>query len=126
MKQIVRTGNHNSLNVTPNNLPASLKLTFLDIKIVIIIVNKIAVPVCPIIFKVNTNGLCVTSLTVPGKLNLNTNDDKAPFGKNKFLKNGALQIITMTVNTMNGLHACNTAFAECAFAGSISSSLLTR
>ncbi|MDN8966520.1 L-lactate permease, partial [Staphylococcus aureus] len=27
--------------------------------------------VCPIIFKVNTNGLCVTSLIVPGKLNLN-------------------------------------------------------
>lgn len=71
-----------------NNLFVFLKLIFLDIKIVIIIVNKIVVFVCLIIFKVNINGLCVILLIVLGKLNLNINDDKVLFGKNKFLKNG--------------------------------------
>lgn len=71
-----------------NNLLVFLKLIFLDIKIVIIIVNKIVVFVCLIIFKVNINGLCVILLIVLGKLNLNINDDKVLFGKNKFLKNG--------------------------------------
>jgi hypothetical protein len=32
------------------------------------------------------------------RLKLSTNEDNLPFGKNKFLKNGALQIITTTVN----------------------------
>ena len=105
MKQIVKTGNHSSLKVTPNKRPASPKLTFLAINTVIIIVIKIAVPVWPMKLKLNIIGLWATSLKVPGKLKLSTNEDNLPFGKNKFLKNGALQIITTTVNITNGLHA---------------------
>lgn len=78
MKQIVKTGNHNSLNVTPNKRPASPKFTFLDINIVMIIVSKMAVPVCPIILSDNTIGLCAISLKVPGKLKLNTKLDNFP------------------------------------------------
>lgn len=72
-----------------------------------IIVSKMAVPVCPIILSDNTIGLCAISLKVPGKLKLNTKLDNFPFGKNNPLNDGELQIITMTVNMMNGLHAYN-------------------
>ena len=50
---------------------------------------------------------------MPGKLKLNTNADKGPFGANKFLKNVALQIITITVKIMNGLHAYKISLPLC-------------
>ena len=81
-------------------------------------VIKIAVPVCPIRFNDNVIGLCATSLNVPGKLKFNTKLDNLPLGKNKFLNDGALQIITMIVKMTNGLHAYNIDLALWCFTGS--------
>src|SRR5699024_10674710 len=59
---IVIIGNHNSLNVTLNKRVASNKLTCLDINIVMITTNKMAVPVCPIIFSGSVVALSAISL----------------------------------------------------------------
>ncbi|CAC5597592.1 Uncharacterised protein [Staphylococcus aureus] len=102
--EIVRIGNHNSLIASTNKAPALFHFNFV-IKIVIITVNKIAVPVAPIKSRRNAIPLGDKSLTVFGIGNFITKLSSAPPGWNNFLKNGALHTNTKAVKMTNGLQA---------------------